>query len=63
MATAVSALTVPAHGTLTLSPVADDVVLQDPAPFESQAEVPLTLVFRHVGQVTIAAPVTLPGAS
>ena len=31
----VSDLAIPAHGTLTLSPFGDDVVLQDPAPFET----------------------------
>jgi copper(I)-binding protein len=59
----VSALVIPAHGTLTLSPVTDDVILEDPAPFESQPTVPLTLVFRQAGQITINAPVTLPGTS
>jgi len=37
------------------------VVLQDPAPFETSASVPLTLTFRHAGTVTIDAPVTAPG--
>jgi copper(I)-binding protein len=58
--TAVSALTVPAHGTLTLSPLTDDVVLDNPAPFEDQGSVPLTLVFRDAGEITIEAPVTAP---
>lgn len=57
---AVSALTVPGHGTLTLSPLTDDVVLEDPAPFEGRGSVPLTLVFRDAGQITIDAPVTAP---
>jgi copper(I)-binding protein len=57
----VSALPIPAHGTLTLNPFTDDVLIQDPAPFESSQDVPLTLVFRHAGQVTIEAPVTAPG--
>ena len=56
----VSALTVPAHGTLTLSPLTDDVVLEDPTPFEDHGSVPLTLVFRDAGQITINAPVTAP---
>jgi hypothetical protein len=60
---AVRALTVPAHGTLTLSPVTDDVILEHPAPFEGKATVPLTLVFRLAGQVTVDAAVTLPGTS
>ena len=58
----VRALTVPARGTLNLSPFTDDIVLEDPAPFENSASVPLTLVFRHAGQVTIEASVTAPGA-
>ena len=56
--TRVSDLTVPAHGTLTLSPLSDDVVLQNPKPYESSQTVPLTLVFRDAGQITIDAPVT-----
>ena len=59
--TVVGDLVVPAHGTLTLSPFGDDLVLQDPAPFETSAEVPLTLTFRHAGTVTIDATVTAPG--
>ncbi len=58
---AVPALTVPAHGTLALTPVTDDVILQDPALFENQATVPLTLVFRNAGEVTVDAGVTVPG--
>jgi copper(I)-binding protein len=58
---AVAGLAIPAHGTLSLSPFGADVVLQDPAPFETSATVPLTLTFRHAGPVTIAATVTAPG--
>ena len=58
----VRGLTVPARGTLNLSPFTDDVVLEDPVPFENNAGVPLTLVFRHAGQVTVEASVTAPGA-
>jgi copper(I)-binding protein len=57
----VSSLTVPGHETLTLSPLTDDVVLENPRPFEDSKAVPLTLVFRHAGQITIEAPVTGPG--
>ncbi len=57
----VSDLAIPAHGTLTLSPFGDDVVLQDPAPFETSSTVPLTLTFRNAGTVTIQATVTAPG--
>jgi copper(I)-binding protein len=54
-------LVVPAHGTLTLSPFGDDLVLQSPTPFETSPAVPLTLTFRHAGTVTIDAAVTPPG--
>jgi copper(I)-binding protein len=59
--TAVPSLTIPAHGTLELSPFGDDLVLQDPQPFETLAAVPLILTFRHAGTVTIQASVTAPG--
>jgi len=54
-------LVIPAHGTLTLTPIGEDLVLQQPSPYESRATVPLTLTFRHSGTVTIDAPVTGPG--
>ena len=54
-------LVIPAHGTLTLTPIGADLVLQQPSPYESLATVPLTLTFRHSGTVTIDASVTGPG--
>jgi copper(I)-binding protein len=57
----VGGLTIPANGTLTLSPITDDVVLEDPSLYEESASVRLTLVFRRAGTVTIEAPVTGPG--
>jgi len=57
----VPGLAIPGNGTLTLSPLSDDVVLENPSPFEASKDVPLTLVFRHAGTVTIQAPVTPPG--
>jgi copper(I)-binding protein len=60
-AVTVPALIIPGHGTLTLTPVTDDVVLLDPGWFEGGKTVQLTLVFRHAGQITINAPVTDPG--
>ncbi len=56
-----SPLVIPAHGTLTLTPFGDDLVFQQPSPYESRATVPLTLTFRHSGTVTIEATVTGPG--
>jgi copper(I)-binding protein len=50
--TTVPSLTIPAHGTLQLSPFGEDAVLQDPPPFETLAAVPLVLTFRHAGTVT-----------
>jgi periplasmic copper chaperone A len=59
--TQVGALVIPAHGTLTLTPLGDDLVLQQPSPYETRATVPLTLTFRHSGTVTVEATVTGPG--
>jgi len=59
--TVTGALAIPAHGTLTLTPLGDDLVLQHPVPYETRATVPLTLTFRHAGTVTIDASVTGPG--
>jgi copper(I)-binding protein len=59
--TVVAGLAVPADGTLTLSPFGNDVVLQDPSPFETAGTVPLILTFRNAGTVTIEATVTAPG--
>jgi copper(I)-binding protein len=59
--TAVAGLQIPAHGTLTLSPFGNDLVLQDPVAFENLPSVPLTLTFRHAGTITIQATVTAPG--
>jgi copper(I)-binding protein len=59
--TVVAGLAIPPHGTLTLTPFGDDVVLQHPASFETRPSVPLTLTFRHAGTVTIQAAVTAPG--
>ena len=58
---AVGGLPLPAGGILVLTPLTDDVVLVDPVRYEGNAEVPLTLVFRHAGTITIKAPVTAPG--
>jgi copper(I)-binding protein len=57
----VHSLAIPGNGILTLSPVTADVVLENPSPFEATSDVPLTLVFRNAGTVTIEAPVTPPG--
>jgi copper(I)-binding protein len=58
----VPSLVIPAHGSITLSPLSDDAVLLDPARYESAMTVPLTLVFRDAGQVQVDAAVTAPGA-
>jgi copper(I)-binding protein len=54
-------LRIPAHGTLTLSPLGADAVLVDPAPYERDGSVRLTLTFRNAPPVTISAAVTAPG--
>ena len=43
-------LTVPAHGTLTLTPFGDDVILENPAAYENLGSLPLVLTFRHAGK-------------
>jgi len=58
--TVVSELVIPAQAALILSPFGDDIVLQDPASYEYQTTVPLTLTFRPAGTVTIPPVVTLP---
>ena len=57
----VQGLVIPGGKTLSLSPFGNDVVLEDLAPYEASKEVPLTLVFRDAGPVTIEATVTSPG--
>jgi copper(I)-binding protein len=58
--TQVPGLSVPAEGTLSLSPLTGGLLIEHPAPFENRRTVPLTLVFRHGGQVTVNATVTAP---
>jgi copper(I)-binding protein len=62
LAAAVSGLPVPAHGTVTLDPFGLDLVLAAPHGLVAGRTVPLTLVFRHAGEVTVQALVTEPGA-
>ncbi|MGH3298440.1 MAG: heavy metal translocating P-type ATPase [Trebonia sp.] len=58
--TQVAGLAVPAGGTLSLSPLTGGLLIEHPAPFENRRTVPLTLVFRHAGQITVDATVTAP---
>jgi copper(I)-binding protein len=52
-------LTVPAHGSVTLAPDGDHLMLTDPATALKQGgTVELTLHFEHAGTVRIAVPVT-----
>jgi copper(I)-binding protein len=55
-------LRVPAHGRLTLSPFGSDLVLLHPAALMSGQRIPLTLIFREAGRVTVTATVTAPGS-
>ena len=56
--TVVHALTVPAHGTLTLTPFGDDVILENPGAYETLSSVPLVLTFRHTGKLSVNASVS-----
>ncbi len=58
----VAGLPLRAHGSITLSPLGADVVLLDPVRYETDMTVPLTLTFRHAGQVQVNASVTSPGS-
>jgi soluble P-type ATPase/copper(I)-binding protein len=58
--TQVAGLAVPAAGTLTLSPLTGGLLIEHPVLFENRQIVPLTLVFRHAGQITVDATVTAP---
>ena len=58
--TQVADLAVPAAGTLSLSPLTGGLLIEHPVPFENRPTVPLTLVFRHAGQITVNATVTAP---
>ena len=60
--TVVRELTVPAHGTLTLTPFGDDVILENPATYENRGSVPLVLTFRHAGKIAVSAAVSAPGS-
>lgn len=55
-------LSIPAHGIVTLSPFGSDVVLTGLGQLQAGQQVPLTLVFRRAGRVTVEATVTAPGA-
>ncbi len=57
----VTGLKIPAGSSVTLTPFGNDVVLEDPSPFETDTTVPLTLTFRHAGQITVNASVSSPG--
>ena len=59
--TTVHALTVPAHGTLRLTPFGDDVILENPVAYETRNSVPLVLTFRHTGKLSVSASVSAPG--
>jgi copper(I)-binding protein len=55
-------LTIPAGGTVTLTPFGTDVVLRDPARYENDATVRLTLTFRRAGRISVTADVSAPGS-
>jgi hypothetical protein len=59
--TVVRELTVPAHGTLRLTPFGNDVILENPSAYETGSSVPLVLTFRHTGKLAVSAAVSAPG--
>lgn len=55
------ALAIPAGSTTSLSPLGADIVLINPGALQIGATVPVTLIFRHAGQITVDFTVTPPG--
>lgn len=56
------ALTVPAHGTVRMTPFTVDVMFRPRAPLPVGGRVPFTLVFRHSGPIRVTAIVLRPGS-
>jgi copper(I)-binding protein len=54
-------VTIPARGTVTLTPFGPDVTLIGPRRLVAGQQVPLTLIFRRAGRITVQATVTAPG--
>lgn len=54
-------VTIPAHGTVTLTPFGTDLTVIGPRRLTDGQHVALILVFRHAGPVTVPATVTAPG--
>jgi hypothetical protein len=54
-------LTIPARGSVTLTPFGPDLVLAGAGGLRAGQLVPLTLNFRRAGHVTVMATVTAPG--
>ncbi|WP_433235967.1 copper chaperone PCu(A)C [Actinomadura nitritigenes] len=57
----VDTLTVPAHGTVRMTPFTTDVMIQQTHPLTAGERVPFTLVFRRSGTVRVTAVVVPPG--
>jgi periplasmic copper chaperone A len=55
------ALAIPARSTTSLSPLGADIVLIDPGALQVGAMVPVTLMFRHAGRITVDFMVTPAG--
>jgi copper(I)-binding protein len=56
------ALTVPAHGTVRMTPFTTDVMLRPRNPLPVGRRVPFTLVFRHSSPIRVTAIVLRPGS-
>jgi hypothetical protein len=61
--TQLGGIPVPAHGSVTLGPYADDITLMSPAKLSVGQTVVLVLDFRVVGQVTVDATVAPVGTA
>jgi copper(I)-binding protein len=56
-----TSLTIPPHGSVSLSPMGPDIALIGAAHLSYGQDVPLTFTFRNAGRVSVEATVTPPG--
>lgn len=56
------AVSIPAHGSVSLGPYTDDIMLQDPGSLHVGESVTLTLTFRTLGTVDVPVRIVAPGA-
>jgi copper(I)-binding protein len=61
--TRLTGITIPAHGSVTLGPYTEDIMLEGVRPLRVGQTVTLILTFRTLGTLTVPVNVVAPGAS